>query len=55
MSEIEREAILSAMKSYTRKLKADKEASKAFLSEIGMLTKTGKLKKEYKCIPSEQA
>jgi hypothetical protein len=55
MSEIERNAILSAMKAYTKKLKADKEASKTFLSEIGMLTKTGKLKKVYKCIPGEQA
>ncbi len=54
MSEKERKAMLKAMKTFTKKLKADKKASRAFLSEIGILTKTGKLKREYKYIINEK-
>jgi len=54
MNDLERAQMLKVIKDYTEKLKADKEASKAFLYEIGMLTKTGKLKKEYKRITSDK-
>lgn len=47
MTDKERQENLEALKKLAKKLKGDKEASRAFLQNVGIITKTGKLTKAY--------
>lgn len=55
MSDKERKKFSEAIKKYTTKLSKNKEASKQFLVDTGIITEKGNLREPYKplCIPQE--
>jgi hypothetical protein len=55
MSEMERKEMEKAIKRYAKKIKDNPSESTKFLNRLGMLTATGKLKREFQCIPNDQA
>ena len=55
MSEFDRTEMLRIIQESTKKLQKSRSKSVKFLTGLGMLTKTGKLKKDFKCTPSVQA
>lgn len=57
MSKQEKENFKKAVESYKNEVLTSKEASRQFLIELGIFTKTGNVRKPYKhlCIPQEQA
>ncbi len=55
MSDKERKEFSEAIKKYTSKLSNNKEASKKFLVDTGIITEKGNLREPYKqlCTPQE--
>ena len=56
MNDQEREEFLKMIDEHIEKTSKDKKLARAFLVKVGILTKSGRLSKNYKhlCIPSEQ-
>ena len=56
MTTQERQKLKKALKQYKSKVTASKAASQQFLVELGVFTKKGNVRKEYKnlCIPPDQ-
>ena len=56
MTTQERENLKKALKTYKKRVTSSKKASRNFLIELGVFTKNGKVRKEYKnlCIPPDQ-
>lgn len=56
MTQEERDKLKSALKAYKKEVTASKKASQKFLVELGVFTKKGSVRKEYKdiCIPRDQ-
>ena len=57
MSDKEIKRFSESIKRYTQKVNNDKVESKRFLVSVGIINKSGKLKKPYKnlCTPQDQA
>ncbi len=57
MTDQERQDFLKILESYKNKLSKNKNAAREFLVDVGVYTKKGNLRKNYKhlCIPQEQA
>ncbi|MDR3093225.1 MAG: hypothetical protein LBU62_01100 [Bacteroidales bacterium] len=52
MTDQERKEFLKAMEEFRLKLKGDKKLSNAFLIDVGIFTKDGKLAEPYQHLPS---
>jgi len=52
----EREKLKKALKTYKKVVTSSKKASRQFLVQLGVFTKSGNIRKEYKnlCIPPDQ-
>jgi hypothetical protein len=56
MTEKEKSDLKRALKEYKKEVTSSKKASQKFLVELGVFTKKGNVRKEYKnlCIPPDQ-
>lgn len=56
MSDKDRKEFIVILEQYKSRLSKDKEASRKFLVDVGIVTKNGNLREPYKhlCIPQDQ-